>query len=240
MSTVYYFAYFDPTTTLVTAVTLAGTTLTGNVISLTQAQYDSIQQNPQGWWVSSGVLQNPTTATTLLWYQKQQIQALENSYSGAISQGLATTINGSSYTILLTNRGTSRDGIQELSAAIVSQRAIDKATQWVSGQVVAANSFVTDGASNYFITFTGGTTGTTIPTWPTAFSTPVTDNTVTWYKMGFRVSTTSGLVLTDPTSIVSLFAQSVNYINNLQYNLESLSNQVMAATTPAAVQAIVW
>jgi len=206
-----------------------------------QATFDSIVSSlGAGWSVVNNALVAPTAASLLLYTQQQQIQILKQSCTNAIYNGFQITVNGSPYTITLRENDLSHDQTNNLLNSISAQTAMSQAKVWAANTTVPPNYVVTDGNGKYWITFAGGTTGSTIPAMPVNYSVGVTDNTVVWYLMGFRVNTTEGTIFIDPITLVSLAGQMAAFINQILSTYDGLKTQVMSATTPAAVQAIVW
>lgn len=232
-----YYVYYDPITTLITFWN-AGSSTGANVLSITQAEYNQISANPTGWTVVNGVLTAPTTATILLANQQSCITQVKALATLAIYKGFSTTIAGQAVTITLDEHSGSHDQSNNTAAALLAQGILLRAGAWTANTAVAARTVVTVNG-DYFITFAGGTTGTTTPTWPTAFSTPVTDNTVDWYKYGLRVSTTTGVILVGVADAITVFEQSMEFINNVRAQCQTYIANIQAATTAAAAQTIV-
>ena len=239
-----YYIFYDSTTTLAIGWSASTTPpLSGTFLSVSETEYVQFLSSgtQYSWTVVNGVLTAPTSSSELLQAQLAQIQALRVQCNTAIKAGFSTTVNGVSTQITLAEGGISHDQTNLLMASVAAQSVMlpGGSGAWTAGAVVAPNSVI---ASNgvYYLTFNGGTTGSTIPTFPTEFSVGVTDGTVTWYKMGFRVSTTGQAILVSPQDAISLFRQSLTYINSCRATLQQLKAQVLASTTPAAVSAVVW
>jgi hypothetical protein len=235
------YAIYDPITFLVLGITILDTA-PANSILLSSNDLTNIQSSggTTGWTVQSGVLTWPTAASTLLAAQTSQIALLRISCTQAIFTGFTTVVNGLPYTITMREDNVNHDQTNILGIMISANYILSTAKLWNASQIVNPNIYCTDGNGNYYITFAGGTTGTTEPTWPTQFGVAVTDNTVTWYKMGFRISTLQGRIFSDPLTSINIGQQFLLYKNQMQAQYDALSDQIMQATTEADVQAITW
>lgn len=209
-----------------------------SVLQVTATEYSTVQSQP-GYTVVNGVLTPPSAATLLTLAKATQTQYLRSSCDTAIQNGFPAVINGTTYTVTLRQGGTNHDQTNAIMASIMAQGAIQTAKVWAPLKTVTPLHVITDG-TDYWVTFAGGTTGTTQPAMPTAFSVGVMDGTVEWFKVGFRISTNQGIIIVDPVTAVSLFGQGVVFVNNMRAQYDQLKIQVEAATTVAAVQAIIW
>ncbi len=188
-------------------------------------------QNPTLYVNSNGVI-----TESLLACQGAQITTLKQSCAAAISAGYPfTSSTGNAYTITT----SITDQLNGNGAALIAKGVMARATAWAASTPYAANSVVLSGG-NYYITFAGGTSGTSAPTFPTAFSTAVTDGTCSWELFGLLVATTAGKVWMTAQNIVACYAAGALFITTQLATLASLEAQVNAATTVAAVQAIIW
>lgn len=210
-----------------------------STLEVTAAQYAAAQAQP-GYTVQNGVLTPPTEAALLSLAQTQQITQLKSACDAEIQGGFPATINGVSTLVTLKQGGTSHDQTNAIMVAMMAQAAISQAKAWKPLTVTAPLSTITDNKGTYWVTFTGGTTGASLPSLPTDFSTFVTDGSVQWYKTGFRIGTSNGTVIVDPVTAVSLFGQGVVFVNDARARYEQLKIEVLAATTPSAVQSINW
>jgi hypothetical protein len=235
------YALYDPVTFLVLGITFLSTA-PENSILLSDNDIANIQSTGgvTGWTVQSGVLTWPTTASILLAAQVNQISLLKIGCTQAIFNGFSTVINGSTYTITLREDNTNHDQTNILGILISANYVLSTAKAWSANQTVAVNSYCTDGSGNFYITYSGGTTGSSAPIWPTEYAVAVTDNTVTWYKMGFRISTVQGRIFADPLTSLNIGQQFIAFKNKMQSQYDTLKAQIMAATTVSDVQAIVW
>ena len=167
--------------------------------------------------------------------QTAQIAILTKSYQEAIA-AVPVTINGTSYTL---DNALARQ-TQNISAAIVANGALSTSKAWVADTAYATGSTCSVGGVILFA-LTGGTTGSAAPTPPTAFSTPVTDGSVSWELFGRRVYLTSGAsMFMTAQDLISTFSQGELYLHTMNNQYEDLLAQVAAATTVSTVQAITW
>ena len=239
-----YYVTYDPVTGLVTGWFQSGGPPTNGVsyIIVTGPQIAQLATAgaPMAWTVQNGFLAAPTPASMLAATQKSQLAVLGVSCMQAIYGGFTTTVNGASAQVTLREGNTNHDQTNALMASVAAQGAIQQSTTWSPSASADPRTVKTDGKGGYYITFNGGTTGTVQPVWLTAFSTPVQDGSVVWYRMGFRISTTTGAIIVDPPDAVALFGQGVEFINNMRAQYESLKAQILAASTVAEVQAVIW
>jgi hypothetical protein len=152
----------------------------------------------------------------------------------AIIGGFPFTINGTEEYVTLSPTDQSNNQM----AATVAQTALT-ASAWIADTNYAANSAVFMNNQPY-VTFNAGTSGSTPPTWPTAFEVPAPDMDIDWYLMGFWIDTRNSTIMVDAATVISIYAAQVAYISNCRSKFQKLSAQVTAATTVAEVQAIVW
>ncbi len=173
-------------------------------------------------------------------YQAIQIAQLKTSCGSVISSGFSFTSSspGSSGTVLLITTSTN-DQINGGGAALVAQGVMQRATSWAASGTYEPDSVVlADG--NYYVTFGGGTSGSTAPAFPASFSTPVTDGSVTWELFGMLVNTAAGRVWLTAQDTVACYTAGAKFVNTQLGTLTVLENEVNAASTVAAVQAVVW
>lgn len=210
----------------------------GQTLLVTSAEW----ANQAGtWYVVNGVLTQtdpnvPTSAQLLAQAQQTQIIQLNQACRANIVAGFQTTsISPSGYvTLSTTDQANNQLGLS------VAARLLTSTSVWASGEVVAANSVVQSAGGDYYVTFSGGTTGAAPPTWPTTFSTPVTDNTVIWELWGWPVGTDHGMTFVTPLQAMVLGGQGAAFIANCRIQYQSLKTRVLAATSISAVQSIVW
>jgi len=211
---------------------------TASVLAVTSTEWG----NQAGqWWVVNGALTQtnpnaPTAAQLLEQAQQSQTATLKQSCSQAISAGYPfTSSTGKTYTITT----SITDQLNGNGAALIAQGVMARATAWAVTTAYGLNSIVLSGG-NYYLCTQAGTSGSAAPTFPTAFSTPVTDGTVTWELFGLLVATTSGKVWMTAQNMVACYAAGAAFINKQLATLAGLEAQVNAATTVDEVQAIVW
>ena len=166
--------------------------------------------------------------------QTAQIATLTKSYQEAIT-AVPVTINGTAYQV----DNTPGKQALNLSLAIVANPMI-AASAWAASTVYAAGAYCSVGGVILFCS-TAGKSGTSAPTAPTAFGTPVTDGTAAWELLGRKVFLQGGsFVYMTPQQIMSAFQQGELYLHTMSDQLVNLTAQINAATTVSAVQAIVW
>lgn len=144
--------------------------------------------------------------------------------------------NGDSHTITLTQQ----DQMNNNSSAVAAMNIISTVTEgWKASTEVADHEMILqDGV--YYIALAGGTTGNTMPTFPTEFSTAVDDNGVQWYKLGMLVGTDTEPINFSIQDIVSIYHTSAMYIDSVRTKYKDLAKQVNACTTKADIDKIVW
>ena len=203
-----------------------GTTLPVGQVECTQAQY----QAPSQWTLVSGSL-------------VQSLSAAQSAQSALIKQGFADavaaipfTINGVNYTLDAAQPKQAAD----MAIVVAANQAVNHPVAWVASTAVAQYAIWLVGSSYLFCTV-AGTTGTTAPTPPTTFGTPVTDGGVTWELYGRTLEMSDGTHATFTVQeLISIFQQVEVYIHYQKNQKLNLLAQIAAATTVSAVQAIVW
>ncbi len=211
---------------------------TASVLSVTSAEWSNQAGN---WWVVSGALTQtnpnaPTAAQLLSQAQSAQNATLKQSCKTAIGAGYPfTSSTGNAYTITT----SITDQLNGNGAALIAQGVITRATTWAASTAYAANSVVLAGG-NYYLCAQAGNSGAAAPTFPTAFSTPVTDGTCAWKLFGLLVPTTTGKVWMTAQNIIACYSAGALFIATQLATLATLEAKVSAATTVADVQAIVW
>ena len=196
--------------------------------------------NQAGAWyvVSGGLTQTnpyaPTAAQILAQAQSAQIALVTQGYNTATDY-VPVTINGTAYQA----DNTPAKQALNLSLAITAN-AMMQAPAWAASTEYTAGAYCNVGGVILFCS-ASGKSGTSAPTPPTTFGTPVTDGTVEWELMGRKVYLQDGsFVMMTPQQIMSAFQQGELYLHQMSDQLESLIAQIDAATTVAEVQAIVW
>lgn len=167
--------------------------------------------------------------------QAYQIDVVNTACGVAIETGFPAIINGIATVITL----GSKDQPNTLMAATSSQFALANAVAWAANTTYPAKTLINVGGVIY-VTFLGGISGATAPTWNNAFQTATVDNTITWYKLGFWVGTNSGNQMVDPQTVISLFQEGVEFVSTQRGQYQLLKSQIFAATTPAAILACTW
>ena len=208
-----------------------GTTLPTGQVACTFEQY----QNPSQWTLVNGSL-----VQSLTYAKAAQSALIKQGFANAVA-AIPFTINGVSYTL---------DAAQSKQAAymaivVAANQAVNHPVSWVASTSVAQYAVQLVGSSYLFCTV-AGTTGTTAPTPPTTFGTPITDGGVTWELYGRTLEMSDGSHATFTVQeLVSIFQQVELYIHYQKNKKLSLLDSIAAVTssTPdpiATVQAIVW
>lgn len=144
------------------------------------------------------------------------------------------TINGIGYSV----DNTAGKQALSLSLAITANAAVQSSawaadTEYTAGQLCSVSGVI-------LFCSTSGKSGSTAPTPPTTFGTPVTDGTVEWELMGRKVYLQDGsFVMMTPQQIMSAFQQGELYLHQMSNQLESLIAQINAADL-ATVPTINW
>ena len=191
------------------------------------------------WYVVNGALTQtdpnaPTPAQLLAQAQAAQKSIVTKGYNAATDY-VPITINGTLYQV----DNTPGKQALNLSLAITANAAMQSPawaadTEYAAGQLCSVSGVI-------LFCSTPGKSGTSAPTPPTAFGTPVTDGTAAWELMGRKVYLQGGsFVMMPPQQILSAFQQGELYLHQMSNQLESLLAQIDAATTVSEVQAIVW
>ncbi len=158
--------------------------------------------------------------------QNPQIAMLSQACQDNIIAGFSTTLISPSGTITLSQTDQQNN---QLGLTLAAQ-IIATATPWASGEVVAADSIRTY-AGDYYVTFNGGTCGTTTPAFPSGFSVKVDDNGVLWEKYGWPVGTNYGITFVTPRQGVMLGSQGAAFIANCRIQFQNLKARVQALGT---------
>jgi hypothetical protein len=192
------------------------------------------------WYVVNGALTQtnpyaPTAAQLLAQAQAAQISALKQAWAQSLNV-VPITINGTSYQI---DNSPARQ-TANLNLAVSMQTVMAQAPAWTASTSVTAGTYCNlNGVFLYCST--AGTTGSSAPTAPTTFGTPVTDGTAAWELLGRHVWLEDGTMkLFTPQEVLSGSMQMEAYMHQQNVTLDGLMAQVNSATTVAAVQAVVW
>ena len=197
-----------------------------NEIACTFEQY----QTPAAWTVVNGSL-----VQSLTYAKAAQSALIKQGFANAVA-AIPFTINGISYALDAAQSKQAAD----MAIVVAANQAVNHPIPWVASTPVAQYAIQLVGSSYLFCTV-AGTTGTTAPTPPTAFGTPVTDGTVTWELYGRTLELLGGSHATFTVQeLVSIFQQVEVYIHYQKNQKLNLLAQIAAATTVSAVQAIVW
>jgi len=207
------------------------------ILTVTPAQWEN--QSRQ-WYVVNGALTQtnpyaPTAAQILANTQSAQISALKQSWAQSLNV-VPVTINGTAYQI---DNSPARQ-TANLNLAMSMQTVMSQAPAWKASTAVASGSYCNLNGV-YLYCSTAGTTGSSAPTAPTTFGTPVTDGTAAWELLGRHVWLENGTMqLFTPQEVLSGAMQIEAYMHQQNVTLDGLMAQVSAATTVANVQAVVW
>lgn len=232
---------FDPVTTLVQGVVFAMSP-PENSLPGSQVDIDNFKSTKgvTGWTVENSELCWPTLQSLLLSAQHTQKSMLRIACAQAIFAGFSFPYQSSVYTITLREDTLNHDQSNLLGLMISANFVLMGSKLWQPNTQYAPSSFCNDANGIYYVNYTGGLSGAQEPTWPTEFITTVYDNTITWYKMGFRVSAKEGRIIVDPKNIIALGQMFIAFKNQMQGIYDELKAQVSAAATIAEVQAITW
>ena len=182
------------------------------------------------WTLVSGAL-----VQSLPYAQAAQSALIKQGFANAVA-AIPFTVNGTNYTLDTAQSKQPAD----MAIVVAANNALNHPVPWVASTPVAQYAVQLVGSSYLFCTV-AGTTGTTAPTPPTTFGTPVTDGTVTWELYGRTLELSDGSHATFTVQeLVSIFQQVEVYIHYQKNQKLSLLAQIAAATTVSAVQAIVW
>ena len=192
------------------------------------------------WYVVNGALTQtnpnaPTAAQLLEAAQAVQVALIKEGFVTATA-AIPFTINGISYTLDAAQPKQAAD----MAIVVAANNALNHPVAWAASTPVAQYAIQLVGSSYLFCTV-AGTTGTTAPTPPTTFGTPITDGGVTWELYGRTLEMSDGSHATFTVQeLISIFQQVEVYIHYQKNQKLNLLAQIAAATTVSAVQAIVW
>ena len=212
-----------------TGYTPDGTIPTG-AIPCTQEQ----AQNFQAYVPSNGEIVSAPSAVLLAQAQTAQKSLVTQGYNTATDY-VPVTINGTTYQV------DNTAGKQALNLSLtITANAMLQVPAWVADTGYSAGAYCSVGGVILFCSM-AGKSGTSAPTPPTTFGTPVTDGTAEWELLGRKVYLQGGsFVYMTPQQIMSAFQQGELYLHQMSNQLESLIAQIEAAQTVGAVAAIVW
>ena len=192
-----------------------------NELPCTEAQ----AQTPMLWKNVNGVLTESLSAV-----QSAQIALVTQGYNKATDY-VPVTINGTTYQV---DNTTAKQALN-LSLAITANAAVQSPawaadTEYTTGQLCSVGGVI-------LFCSASGKSGTSAPTPPTTFGTPVTDGTAEWELLGRKVYLQGGsFVYMTPQQIMSAFQQGELYLHQMSDQLELLKVEIMAATTVTEVQ----
>ena len=228
-------AYYLTPNATGTAFTGSGYTPDGTIpdgaVPCTQAQAQAFQSYvPDG---NGGFVGAPATVL-LAQAQADQISILTKGYNAATDY-VPVTINGTAYQV------DNTPGKQALNLSLaITANAMLNSPAWAASTEYAAGSYCSVGGVILFCS-TAGKSGTSAPTPPTTFGTPVTDGTCQWELMGRKVYLQGGgFVYMTPQQIIGAFQQGELYLHQMSDKLELLKAEINAASTVSAVQSVIW
>jgi hypothetical protein len=187
-------------------------------------------QNWQQLVPSNGEIVAAPDAVLLAQAQATQKTLVTQGYNTATDY-VPVTINGTTYQV------DSTAGKQALNLSLaITANAMMQSPAWAASTEYAAGSYCSVNGVILFCS-TAGESGTSAPTPPTTFGTPVTDGTAAWELLGRKVYLQGGsFVYMTPQQIMSAFQQGELYLHQMSDQLESLKAEINAATTVSAVQ----
>ena len=174
-------------------------------------------------------------AATLLQLQTAQIASVQSAEQAAIAAGFKANALGAATTYPLDSH-SERMLLAAYNAAV---RAEGIATAWSASESVAALS-VSLVSGSYLLAITAGVTGSSAPVPPSAYKTPITDGTVSWELAGYLLNTGAGAQWHSVQEVIAVYQAYLVFLNAQAETLAALSAEINAATTTAAVQAVVW
>ncbi len=227
MKTPQYYLITNSSGTLFTGMGCSdGSFLPTGAIPCTQDQATNYGQ----YTLSNGKIVAAPSSVLLQQAQSAQITIVTNAYNAATNT-VPVAIGGTTYQV---DNTTSRQALN-LSLAITAN-AMLSAPAWAASMDYAAGAYCSVGGVILFCS-TAGKSGTSAPTPPTTFGTPVTDGTAAWELLGRKVYLQGGsFVYMTPQQIMSAFQQGELYLHKMSDKLELLKAEINAATTVTAVQ----
>ena len=181
------------------------------------------------WYVANGSL-TQTNPYALAQAQTAQKALITKGYNAATDY-VPVTIDGTTYQV----DNTAGKQALNLSLAITAN-ALMQAPAWAASTEYTAGAYCSVNGVILFCS-TAGKSGTSAPTAPTTFGTPVADGTAAWELLGRKVYLQGGsFVYMTPQQIMSAFQQGELYLHQTSDKLELLKSEIMAATTVTAVQ----
>lgn len=161
--------------------------------------------------------------------QQQQIMRLGTQLKSNMTAGISVTIDGTSYTLDMGTSGL----VSNMAKAMTAGNILSSTADWVADTEYAANAMCKVGNVVLFSS-AGGKSGTTTPTPPTVFQTPVTDGTVEWSLMGLLINIASSRIAwMTPQNVISAFSQAMMVLTDAEAEYLGLINQIDSFTTPS-------
>jgi len=191
-------------------------------------------------WVDAGSTATPVPETSLTDAQSAQVAALSVACAEAIMSGFLSSALGAKYTY----PSQAKDQTNLASSVLSALLCVQDATTWVADTLYAVGSLVPAGGQ-IFVNTVLGTSGATQPTWPTAVGTSVLDGGAQWqiWSTPFWCESAAGVWAWIPHSasqIQQVGRDGIAAVLAMQAKNVAFAAQVMAATTVAAVDAVVW
>ena len=201
-------------------------TIPAGAIPCTQAQ----AQNWQAYVPSNGEIVSAPDSVLLQQAQSAQIGIVTQGYNAATDY-VPVTINGTTYQV------DNTPGKQALNLSLaITANAMLQSPAWAASTEYSAGAYCSVSGVILFCSTTGKS-GTSAPTPPTTFGTPVTDGTAVWELLGRKVHLQGGsFVYMTPQRIMSAFQQGELYLHQMSDKLELLKAEINAATTVTEVQ----
>ena len=187
-------------------------------------------QNFQAYVPSNGEIVSAPSAVLLSQAQATQKAIVTQGYNKATDY-VPVKINGTAYQV------DNTPGKQALNLSLaITANAMLQAPAWVADTGYSAGAYCSVGGVILFCSM-AGKSGTSAPTPPTTFGTPVTDGTCQWELMGRKVYLQGGsFVYMTPQQLMSAFQQGELYLHQMSDKLELLKAEINAATTVTEVQ----
>ena len=193
----------------------------------------STQEQAQNWQQvvpSNGEIVSAPNSVLLQQAQSAQIALVTQGYNTATDY-VPVTINGTAYQV------DNTAGKQALNLSLtITANAMLQSPAWVADAGYSAGAYCSVGGVILFCS-TGGKSGSSAPTPPTTFGTPVADGTAAWELLGRKIYLQGGsFVYMTPQQIMSAFQQGELYLHQMSDKLELLKAEINAATTVTEVQ----
>jgi hypothetical protein len=159
----------------------------------------------------------------MLKFKKQQIlDLLKNKIQSKITSGFTFGSDTIKTDLIAQNNGNANYSL--------AMTAMNKAKTYTTNTKYNPMNIILE-SGVYYITFNGGTTGDTKPTFPTEFGIDVVDNTVSWYKFGLLVATKSGNKYFTPQEVEGMFIQFNLITTNLRKTYDEYKSKIEAVAS---------